>query len=251
MRQTILGEPAYDVCTYWPAGHAAAAANEPVRSDIPALVLQGEHDPITPPAWGRHAAETLKNGFFYLYPGIAHGAITSPCARAMMLAFLNNPHIAPPDSCLADVSGLEFVVPTTTAEPIQMVPFDSGPRGVRGMVPAGWREVEPGVYARARSALDETVLVMASHGERAPAVLRGAAERIGFDPALQPVARETCGHFTWDFYSTQAQGLAVDLALAEDQGQSFIVLLMAEPEERDTLYAQVFRPAVEALDWPG
>ncbi len=250
MRETILGEPAYDVCTYWPAGRAAPAENEPVRSDIPALVMQGEHDPITPPAWGQHAAETLTNSYFYLYPGIAHGAITSACARAMMVAFLNNPHAAPDEACIAEMSGLEFVVPHAAEPVIDWVPFDSGPRGVRGLAPAGWREAEPGVYVRGRSALDQTALVMDSHGETAAAVLRGVAESIGFDAALQSVAREACGHFTWDFYSTQVQGLAVDLALAEDRGRSFVVLLVAEPEERDTLYELVFRPAVEALDWP-
>jgi pimeloyl-ACP methyl ester carboxylesterase len=247
MRETMLGVPAYDVCTYWPAGHAAPAENEPVSSGIPSLVMQGEHDPITPPAWGRHAAETLANAYLFVYPAVAHGAITSECARTMMLAFLNNPQAAPPDACLGAMGGLPFVVPATAEEVIEMVPFDSGPRGVRGVVPAGWREAEPGVYVRGRSALDETVLAMDSHGDRAQAVLRGAAQRVGFDPALQPVAREACGHFTWDFYSTQAQGLAVDLALAEERSRSFVVLLVAEPEERDMLYAQVFRPAVEAL----
>jgi hypothetical protein len=209
--------------------------------------MLGEHDPITPPAWGRHAAETLANAYHFVYPGVAHGAITSECARTMMLAFLNNPHAAPPDACLGHMGGLTFVVPATAEEVMQMVPFDSGPRGVRGVVPAGWREAEPGVYVRGRSVLDETVLVMDSHGDTAQAVLHGLAERLGFDPVLQPVAREACGHFTWDFYSTQAQGLAVDLALAEERGRSFVVLLVAEPEERDTLYARVFRPAVEAL----
>ncbi|MGW8251738.1 MAG: alpha/beta fold hydrolase, partial [Anaerolineales bacterium] len=81
----VLGELAYRVCQECGAGVAEADANQPVRSRIPTLLMGGEFDPITPPEWGKHAAETLENGYFFEYPGIGHGAsVTDKCPMHMM-----------------------------------------------------------------------------------------------------------------------------------------------------------------------
>jgi pimeloyl-ACP methyl ester carboxylesterase len=92
----LLGGLSYRVCPEWGAGRAEASANEPVASDIPTLVMGGGFDPVTPPDWGRHAAETLSNAFYYEYPGLGHGAAgAAECPEQMMIAFLQNPHSAP------------------------------------------------------------------------------------------------------------------------------------------------------------
>jgi hypothetical protein len=66
--------------------------------------MSGEFDPITPPAWGRQAAETLENGYFFEYPGIGHGASAVPgCPRQMFTAFLQNPASAPDGSCIREM----------------------------------------------------------------------------------------------------------------------------------------------------
>jgi hypothetical protein len=78
-------------------------------------------------------------------------------------------------------------------------------------------------------------------------LLNRLADRMGFDPNLESVGREELGHFIWDLYTFEYQGLAIDLALAEDDGQAYMVLLASKPDERDGLYEQVFLPAVEAL----
>lgn len=95
------GGLAYRVCAGWGAGQADAVENQPVASDIPTLVMAGEADPVTPPAWGRRAAETLSNGYLFEYPGVGHGASAQDCGRKMMLAFWNDPTIAPDDGCIA------------------------------------------------------------------------------------------------------------------------------------------------------
>lgn len=247
IRDTILGEPAYHVCTFWGAGQAAAAENEPVTSDIPTLIMQGQHDPVTPSAWGQHAAQTLKNSYFYLYPGVGHGASVVDCPREMMLAFFKNPQTAPDDACIARMGGVAFVAPGADVQAVEMNPFTSKEKGILGIAPAGWKEVEPGTYARGSTALDETSLIMDVAPMTAEALFSYLAKRLGFAPGLERVAREKVGHFTWDFYKLELQGLSLDLALAEDQGKAYMVLFVATPDERDTLYRQVFRPAVEAL----
>ena len=55
----ILGrlqvEVIVDACSVWPAADLPAGYFEPVRSDVPALLLSGDLDPVTPPRWGEEA----------------------------------------------------------------------------------------------------------------------------------------------------------------------------------------------------
>jgi pimeloyl-ACP methyl ester carboxylesterase len=100
----ILGKQTYVVCQVWPAGKAGTEANQPVYSDIATLVLSGEFDPITPPAWGRRVAQTLQNAYFYEYSGVGHGASTlAGCPNQMMADFLSDPSIAPDDDCMHEM----------------------------------------------------------------------------------------------------------------------------------------------------
>lgn len=101
---SILGGLAYRVCSAWEAGRADESANQPVFSEVPTLVMAGEFDPITPPEWGHHAAETLANSFFYEYPGLGHGAGALPgCPNRMFIAFLEDPLHAPASECIAEM----------------------------------------------------------------------------------------------------------------------------------------------------
>ena len=70
--------------------------NEPVASDIPTLVLAGEYDPITPPAWGELASNGLENSFFLEFPGLGHGvSLEGGCPLGIILAFLDEPSVNP------------------------------------------------------------------------------------------------------------------------------------------------------------
>lgn len=74
-----------------------------VISGVPALILAGEIDPITPPAYGRELHSNLTNGFFYSFPGIGHGAFRqSACARQVIEQFLSHPSIGPAPDCLQE-----------------------------------------------------------------------------------------------------------------------------------------------------
>jgi len=101
LSDSIAGGLAFRVCAEWGAGQADAAANEPVVSDIPTLLLTGEFDPITPPDWGRQAASTLSRSFFFEFPGVGHGAVgRATCPDQMFSAFLEDPAQAPDDACI-------------------------------------------------------------------------------------------------------------------------------------------------------
>jgi pimeloyl-ACP methyl ester carboxylesterase len=99
----------FRLCESWTIEPDDPVVNEPVSSDVPALILTGQFDPITPSEWGRLAAETLSNSFFYEFPGLGHGVMDRDrCALQLGLRFLDEPTTEPDVSCLDDLSGPDF-----------------------------------------------------------------------------------------------------------------------------------------------
>jgi pimeloyl-ACP methyl ester carboxylesterase len=85
-------QPLFAICKEWPVIPADPRENLPVSSDIPALILAGDHDPITPPDWGRMVAHDLTHAYFHEFPGHGHWVTrSSRCALSMALAFWNDP----------------------------------------------------------------------------------------------------------------------------------------------------------------
>jgi pimeloyl-ACP methyl ester carboxylesterase len=99
----------FTLCESWQAGRADQVENTAVVSDIPALVLAGGYDPVTPPEWGRMAAETLRNHFFYEFPGLSHGIMRSnACGLSIGLQFLDDPTSEPDATCISEVPRIIF-----------------------------------------------------------------------------------------------------------------------------------------------
>lgn len=97
-------------CPVWAAGDAGPIEDEPVASDIPTLVLAGEYDPVTPPAWGQLTTETLGGGFYFEFPGLSHGVTGAECPRRMAAAFVDNPTAAPDAGCIDRMPPVRFAV---------------------------------------------------------------------------------------------------------------------------------------------
>ena len=100
----------FKTCQDWPVKAAPPVEGQPVTSDIPTLVMSGEYDPITPPAYGQLAAKTLSKSFWLQFPGIGHGVVfSSGCGTSVAQAFLQNPTAKPDASCTATMS-MKFIV---------------------------------------------------------------------------------------------------------------------------------------------
>ncbi len=78
-----------DACAMWPRGTVDASYYDPVVSDVPALVLSGDLDPVTPPAWGESVVKTLKNGRHITVPGTGHGVLGTACGQKLIQEFLD------------------------------------------------------------------------------------------------------------------------------------------------------------------
>jgi pimeloyl-ACP methyl ester carboxylesterase len=87
------------VCALWGAGEAGPIEDEPVRSDVPTLLLHGAYDPIHPPAWGQIAASTLSNSTFILLPASGHGGGLGVCGQALAAEFIAQPGVPPVNEC--------------------------------------------------------------------------------------------------------------------------------------------------------
>jgi pimeloyl-ACP methyl ester carboxylesterase len=91
----------FSICETWDSGGIRPGEKDPIESSIPALVLTGQYDPITPPAYNWILAQTLSNSFYFEIPGIGHGAMRgSDCALEIGLQFLDDPTTEPDASCL-------------------------------------------------------------------------------------------------------------------------------------------------------
>ena len=77
------------VCGFWPRGQVDAAYYGDLESSVPALILSGELDPVTPPSWGARVAAHWKNSRHVIVPGAGHGAAGSGCVMKLMREFLN------------------------------------------------------------------------------------------------------------------------------------------------------------------
>lgn len=109
-----------ELCEIWDINSPEAEENQEVRSNVPALILAGEFDPVTPPAWGEHAAEGLKRARFYTFTGLTHGVTpftynlnkeANDCVNTLMMSFLENPTARPDDQCVKELPPLVFEIP--------------------------------------------------------------------------------------------------------------------------------------------
>lgn len=95
-------------CRAWNVTPSASIENEPVSSDVPALIFAGEFDPDTPPDWGRQLLETMPNALYVELRGGSHGAGFSPCGGEITRAFLRAPGSPPPVQCALELRGADF-----------------------------------------------------------------------------------------------------------------------------------------------
>jgi pimeloyl-ACP methyl ester carboxylesterase len=237
----------FGVCADWPVEQADPSFKEPLVSAIPTLVLEGELDPVTPPEYGQLVASYLSDVYYFEIPGAGHGVLAGDdCALGIANAFLEDPSQPPDTSCIADMPGVVFDLPREPTE-LTLVPFADESIGLRGLVPAGWEEQFDLDFRRDESALDPTRLILGGSWMPKDQFLGALLSWLEVDEDVESVATAQMGYFNWDFYELRVGAYPVDLALAEENSNSYMVLLISPRDERDALYEQVFTPVVEAL----
>lgn len=100
-------------CSIWTVPALAPIEDAPVRSDIPTLLMNGGHDPVTPPWQGRTAAETLSRHYLFEFGSSGHGTVwqnwISPCPADIARQFLTDPTRRPDAACMASMTPASFL----------------------------------------------------------------------------------------------------------------------------------------------
>ena len=91
-RDTVLGTALLDViaaqCAVWPRGTRPADFHAPLKSDKPILILEGELDPVTPPAYGEQVLKGLGNARLLVAKGQGHNVIGRGCMPRLVEDFV-------------------------------------------------------------------------------------------------------------------------------------------------------------------
>jgi pimeloyl-ACP methyl ester carboxylesterase len=89
----ILGDALVRVmraqCEVWPHGTRPKDFHDPVRSDKPALLLEGELDPVTPPRYGDAVLKGLPNGRLLIARGQGHNVMGRGCLPRLVARFVD------------------------------------------------------------------------------------------------------------------------------------------------------------------
>ncbi|HEX6910922.1 MAG TPA: alpha/beta fold hydrolase [Longimicrobium sp.] len=112
-RDTFLGDlrvrTQRAACAEWPRRTLPAGYADPVRSNVPALLVSGAYDPATAPRWGTVAAQTLPNAVHVVVPG-GHTA-NSPCVERMVKELMDRGTTQGLDtSCVREIPLAPFVL---------------------------------------------------------------------------------------------------------------------------------------------
>ena len=92
-------------CAVWPKGQRPAGFRKPLATSVPALLLSGEFDPVTPPRYGDAVVKTLPNGRHLVLRGQGHNVIGIGCMPRLMAQFVDTADAKPLDAkCLAKLA---------------------------------------------------------------------------------------------------------------------------------------------------
>lgn len=93
------------MCAVWPKGNVPADFNKPLSTAVPALVIAGEFDPVTPPRYGEEIVKTLPNGRLFVLRGQGHSVIGAGCMPKLFAQFVEKADAKALDgSCLDKLS---------------------------------------------------------------------------------------------------------------------------------------------------
>jgi pimeloyl-ACP methyl ester carboxylesterase len=104
------------VCAEWPRGEVPAKFTEPIKSDVPVLMLSGELDPVTPPELATPLLRDLPNARQVVMHNATHNSYD--CAEALARDFIERGTAQGLDtSCTEQIKRLPFI---TSLPPLPM-----------------------------------------------------------------------------------------------------------------------------------
>ena len=102
-------------CKVWPQARLPARMLRPFSSNVPALAISGEWDPVTPPADAEHALRQFSTSVHLVVPHGPHGNSQDPCVLKIISSFLVDPIAGGRDhACVATMPAVHFMTGPST-----------------------------------------------------------------------------------------------------------------------------------------
>lgn len=122
LERSFLGSAMLDgltaLCEVWPRGVVDPDLKEPLDSTLPALLLSGEFDPVTPPAYAAAAAAGFSDHAAFVFQGQGHIQLGLKCAQTLIRHFLDAGTAAGLDAqCVDSVAAAPFFLGFNGGEP--------------------------------------------------------------------------------------------------------------------------------------
>jgi len=113
LSRTFLGTSQLDglqaVCKIWPHGPVDVDFHQPLHADVPALLLSGSNDPITPPRYAAQASRGFSRSLSLVISGFGHGQLTDPCMAGVMADFVRRASVSGlHTACTRDLAPMPF-----------------------------------------------------------------------------------------------------------------------------------------------
>jgi len=246
----------FEMCQQW-LGESSPVIeiNEPLVSDIPALILAGKFDPVTPPPYASQLSARMSRSFFYEFPALGHapsGSDATGCAPKLMSAFLRDPAIKPEDACIAAGGPVKFSIPYTGNPPAVLEETMLASFNLVTLVPSDWTDIGFGFYNRGSVPPDVTQLgIQQGPAKEAEWITWLSTEfngKDGFDGQPIPNGAHRANGLTWNLYEATSKGYPVDMAFAKSGNQTMMVLIESFPDERDANRDTIFLPVIEGTE---
>ncbi len=136
-------------------------------------------------------------------------------------------------------------------ESITLVPYSSESFGIETVIPEGWTDVGGGLVARQNEDTDPTLIAQQSAPLPAAEFLTALLPQLDLDEAPESVGTHRGGALEWTLYEVTVpvggEPIAVDLALADGDGVSYLVLVQTSPDEAEALHDSIFLPTLDVF----
>ena len=107
----LVAEDLLAQCENWPQAVLDDSFRQPLRSDIPTLLLSGAADPITPPHYAEQVAEGLSNSHSMTLPDHGHDVLVVGCMPTVITEFISAGAVEDLETaCLQEINPPPFFV---------------------------------------------------------------------------------------------------------------------------------------------
>jgi len=134
---------------------------------------------------------------------------------------------------------------------LELEPFTDEAYQIEGVRPVGWQAASAGFYVRGSAPTDIAGIAIQAAPASLDDVVSALLPQLQLEALPEIVDTIETDALTWSWYnvSIDADGLqvAVNLALSEQDGTTYIILLQSLTDEEATLQETLFFPVLEAL----